>query len=97
MSLQDQETCPDCGGNLYAIRLLDATESTRSGEGMSHVELTYAAPDATASFFTRTVQKAGVVRAKLCNQCGRIFLYASRPTLEHALEAAPPLPPPVAE
>lgn len=72
--------CPDCEGDLYAIKLLDATESTRAGEGMSHVEMSYSAPEASASFFTRSVAKSGTVKAKLCNQCGRIFLYASRPT-----------------
>jgi hypothetical protein len=72
--------CPDCPGELVNIKILDATESTRSGEGMSHVEMSYAASDATASFFTRSVARAGTVKAKLCNQCGRIFLYASRPT-----------------
>jgi hypothetical protein len=76
----DRTTCPDCNGSLYNIQLLDATESTRSGEGMAHVELSYAAPEAVASFFTRTIAKAGTVKAKLCNQCGRILLYASRPT-----------------
>ena len=74
------DKCPDCDGDLYAIKLLDATESTRSGEGMSHVDLSYAAPEASASFFTRSVAKSGFVKAKLCNQCGRIFLYGSRPT-----------------
>ena len=77
----DNELCPDCQGQLVNIKLLDATDASRSGEGVGHVELTYAAPDASASFFTRTVTKSGVVKAKLCNQCGRIFLYASRPTL----------------
>ncbi|HTN74706.1 MAG TPA: hypothetical protein VL096_05645 [Pirellulaceae bacterium] len=77
----EQSTCPDCSGQLCNIKLLDATEATRAGEGVGHVELTYAAPDAAATFFTRAVTKSGVVKAKLCNQCGRIFLYASRPTL----------------
>jgi hypothetical protein len=72
--------CPDCSGDLYNIKLLDATDSTRSGEGMSHVEMSYAAPEASASFFTRSVAKSGTVKAKLCNQCGRIFMYAARAT-----------------
>jgi hypothetical protein len=76
----ERTTCPDCEGDLYNIQLLDATESTRSGEGMSHVQLSYAAPEATASFFTRSIAKSGIVKAKLCNRCGRILLYASRPT-----------------
>jgi hypothetical protein len=73
--------CPDCEGELHDIKLLDATDSSRAGQGTGHVELTYAAPDSTASFFTRTVAKSGTVKAKLCNQCGRILLYASRPSL----------------
>ncbi len=77
----DTPLCPDCQGQLVNIKLLDATDASRAGEGVGHVELTYAAPDAAATVFTRSVTKAGVVKAKLCNQCGRIFLYASRPTL----------------
>jgi hypothetical protein len=76
----ERTTCPDCNGDLYNIKLLDATESTRSGEGVSHVALSYAAPEASASFFTRSIAKSGTVHAKLCNQCGRILLYASHPT-----------------
>jgi hypothetical protein len=76
------DNCPDCSGQLCDIKILDATESTRAGEGVGHVEMAYSAPDAAPSFFTRSVQKSGVVKAKLCNQCGRIYLYASRPTLE---------------
>lgn len=76
----ERDDCPDCGGTLVNIKLLDATESTRSGEGMGHVEMSYAAPEASASFFTRSVAKSGTVKAKLCNECGRIFLYAARPT-----------------
>jgi hypothetical protein len=76
----ERTTCPDCEGDLVNIKILDATESTRSGEGVGHVELAYAAPESSASFFTRSVTKSGTVKAKLCNQCGRIFLYASRPT-----------------
>jgi hypothetical protein len=78
----ERSKCPDCEGDLVNIKLLDATDSSRAGEGTGHVELTYAAPAAAASFFTRTVAKSGTVKAKLCNQCGRILLYASRPSLE---------------
>jgi hypothetical protein len=73
--------CPDCNGTLHGIKLLDATDSSRAGEGTGHVEMAYAAPEASASFFTRSVAKSGTVKAKLCNECGRIFLYASRPSL----------------
>ena len=41
--------CPDCGQEMFRIKIIDATGSGVSGEGISHVELCYAAEDADAS------------------------------------------------
>jgi hypothetical protein len=64
---------------MFPIKLIDATGSGISGEGISHVELCYASEDADASPLTRTVTKSGVVRAALCGECGRIILYTDTP------------------
>jgi uncharacterized OB-fold protein len=71
--------CPDCGKKMFPVKLIDATGSGVSGEGIAHVELAYAAQDADASFLTRTVTKSGVVKAALCSDCGRIILYSETP------------------
>jgi hypothetical protein len=71
--------CPDCGDEMFRIKLIDATGSGISGEGISHVELCYAAEDADASFLTRTIAKAGTVKAVLCGKCGRIVLFSDTP------------------
>jgi hypothetical protein len=74
-----RRACPDCKSQMFPVKLIDATGSGISGEGISHVEFCYAAEDADASFLTRTVAKAGVVRAALCGECGRIVLYSDTP------------------
>ena len=79
--------CPDCNGDLYAIKLLDATESTRSGEGMSHVEMSYAAPETSASFFTRSVAKSGTVMVVVNSVCG-CAAGKARPGIAIALQHA---------
>jgi uncharacterized OB-fold protein len=71
--------CPDCGQKMFPIKLIDATGSGVSGEGISHVDFCWAAEDADASFLTRTVAKSGTVRATLCGECGRIVLYTEPP------------------
>jgi hypothetical protein len=60
---------------MQPIRLLDATETGMGQQGVSHVELSYAASDAAASMFTRTVPRLGAVQAKICPECGRIILH----------------------
>jgi len=60
---------------MQPVKLLDATNPGLSQEGIGHVELSYAAPDASASFFLRTIPKSGTVRAQICPECGRIVLH----------------------
>ncbi len=73
---ESRTTCPDCGSALTPIRIIDATERAMGG-GVRHVELAYASMSVSPSELTGTFPAAGVVRAKLCGQCGRIFLYAA--------------------
>jgi hypothetical protein len=68
--------CPDCHTPTEPIRLLDATAlGGMSGQGIQHVDLAYAAPDARASFFLHQVPGLGIVRGFICPKCGRILLY----------------------
>jgi hypothetical protein len=77
--MTDERTiCPDCQAELQPIKLLDATGTGMGGQGIAHTELSYAAPDSAASFFTRTVPRLGTVQAKICPECGRIILYGKR-------------------
>ena len=69
-----RNNCPDCNHEMHPIKLIDATDQGL-GHGIGHVELSYAAPDAVASQFTRTITKRGTVKAKICPECGRIILH----------------------
>ena len=71
----EKKVCPDCQHDLQPIKMLDATSPGYKHEGVMHTELAYAAPDAAASFFLHAVPKAGVVKAWICPECGRILLY----------------------
>jgi hypothetical protein len=76
--LEPRNTCPDCESELQPIKLLDATDTGMGGHGISHTELSYAAPDSAASFFTRTVPRLGTVQGKICPDCGRILLFGRK-------------------
>ena len=71
----EQAKCGTCGGDVQPIRLNDATHRWIDMSGAGHVEPTYSAPDATASLFTQTVPPEGVVKARICTQCGQISLF----------------------
>jgi len=73
---ESRNECPDCQGILDPIRLIDATDRAMGG-GVSHVELSFAAQSAQRSSLTGTLPSSGIVKAKLCAECGRIFLYAT--------------------
>ncbi len=70
-----QWICPECELEMHPIKLLDATDSGMGGQGIAHTELSYAAVDSVASFFTRTIPRLGVVQARMCPECGHINLY----------------------
>jgi hypothetical protein len=60
---------------MQPIKLIDATEPGWDQEGVQHIELAYAAPDATRSFFLGKIQRLGAVKGLICPECGRIILY----------------------
>lgn len=74
---EPRKTCPDCDSELRPIKMLDATNLGMGTEGIGHVEQAYAAEKSEASWYTKTVPKAGTVKAKICPNCGRIILHGS--------------------
>lgn len=71
--------CPDCKTQLEAIKILDATAGPNGfGQykgGALHIQLSYAAPESQPSWFTRTIQREGIVQGYICPKCARILLY----------------------
>jgi hypothetical protein len=65
--------CPDCGGGTAPIKLIDA--GAMSGLEYQTRELQYAAGDAEVSAWTGRFPIAGMVRGRMCQDCGRIALY----------------------
>lgn len=78
VAVNQRRTCPDCDGVLQPIKMIDATEPTLDREGGSHVELSFAAPDATRSFFLGRIPRLGVVKGFICPSCGRILFYGAK-------------------
>lgn len=72
---ETNSTCPDCHAEMQPIKLLDATSLGFTHRAVGHTELAYAAPDAIPSAFSRSVPKAGTVKAKICPECARIILH----------------------
>jgi hypothetical protein len=70
-----QWICSECQLEMHPIKLLDATDSGMGGQGIAHTELSYAAMDSVASFFTRTIPRLGTVQAMMCPECGHISLH----------------------
>ena len=73
-----RRSCPDCEGVLQPIKVLDATHPNWDGEGEQHIELSFAAPDATRSFFSSKIPRLGVVKGFICPGCGRILFYGEK-------------------
>lgn len=71
MAAPRKSKCPDCGGPLAAIRLIDR------GDNSAHWELGYAAASAKRSFFgLGGYPIEGKLKGYLCGGCGRVLLYA---------------------
>ena len=77
MHWEQRSECPDCHSELKSIRIVDATDRGM-GAGISHVELSYASSLVEQSGVSGTVPISGAVRAKLCENCGRIMLYGTK-------------------
>ena len=71
-----REKCPDCGGQLQEIRLIDKAHS-----GV-HTSLEYASPEAKKSRWSGMFPVQGKVLAFLCSRCGRIALYGATVSAE---------------
>jgi hypothetical protein len=70
----EHQTCPDCKGDLKAIKLLDKWGAVM--ERKVFEELTYASGGAEPQgFFVESYKPEGTVRAMMCTSCRRIYLY----------------------
>ena len=77
---QRRTECPDCASTLQPIKLIDATHPGFDQQGAQHVQLAYAAPEATRSFFLGKTPTLGIVKGFICPSCGRILLYGENTT-----------------
>ena len=74
-----EPNCPDCEVELQRIKLIDATQGPGwDNGGHGHIELSYAASDASRSLFLGKIDREGVVGGRLCPACGRILMYAEK-------------------
>ena len=80
---ENTQQCPDCGGELEFIKIVDATQpgmaagvTTETSPASHHVQLQYAAEDAERSGWSKRFPTAGHLRGRMCTQCGRVVLYA---------------------
>ena len=72
MNTEDKK-CPDCGGSMKAIKIIDKTVE---GVGTAaHSDLEYTAPEAKRSFWKGLFPVEGKITAYMCDGCGRILLY----------------------
>jgi hypothetical protein len=69
MRKPSRTTCPDCDGPLRAIRLIDHADRH------DQFQQEYAAGDAKRGFWLGFPIE-GTVAALVCEDCGRILLYA---------------------
>jgi hypothetical protein len=71
---QERQTCPDCKGQLQAIKLLDKWGAVM--ERKVFEELRYTSGDAEPQgIFVDSYEPQGTVRAVMCTSCRRIYLY----------------------
>lgn len=69
MNDDTQQPCPDCGGAMSAIFVVD---KTHVGGGYHHA-LQYTVPGEKQSFWTGKFPIKGTVGAAMCGKCGRIL------------------------
>jgi hypothetical protein len=76
MSLEVERKCPDCGGAMKAIEIIDKTVfGIGSWKDPIQTALEYVVPGGKRSFWTGNLPIAGRVAACICEGCGRILLY----------------------
>ena len=68
-----QQECPDCGGPLTPIRVIDDAGNQGHSLGLKYTTL-----DAKRSAWNGRYPIVGAVHARLCGECGRVLLYAER-------------------
>lgn len=70
MAEATERPCPDCGGEMAPIVIVD---KTHIGGGYHHA-LQYTVPGTKPSFWTGKFPIKGTVAAAMCSRCGRIVL-----------------------
>jgi hypothetical protein len=71
MSQEVERKCPDCGGAMKAIEIVDKTAERFPMQ----TALEYVVPGGKRSFWTGNRPVEGSVAACMCEGCGRILLY----------------------
>jgi hypothetical protein len=68
----DERPCPDCGGVMHAIKIIDRGGGAfRRERGVIY----YTVPEARRSFWTGEFPIEGKLAAYMCQGCARILLY----------------------
>lgn len=68
--------CPDCNGELEAIKLFGRSwKNPISGAAIDAELIHYANAEAQRTSILSMYEEAGTVRATMCNECRRIFLH----------------------
>ena len=77
--MQDEttKTCMACQGAMTPVMVLDRDSYGLTRQGTQ--VLAYRHPDDSQSFWTGKYPTAGIVRAYMCEGCGKIDLYGSAP------------------
>ena len=78
MSQDAERKCPDCGGAMQAIDIIDKTVLAVGFGDLNfptQTALEYVARGRKRSFWTGSVPIEGKVAAYMCAACGRILLY----------------------
>lgn len=74
-SVQANE-CPDCKGELAAIKLFGrGWRNPISGAAIDAEMVYYAEADAQRTLIQSMFEPAGTLQAAMCNECRRIFLH----------------------
>jgi len=72
MAIEIPAECPDCGGALFEILVLDRSHMNYEIAGFN-----YALPGSKQSFWTGKFPAAGRLASVMCGECGRVFFYGA--------------------